>query len=47
MKNDVFEALEKKSNNCSETSVKWLTEMFGLSDEVKVITIPISNLKEK
>lgn len=47
MKNDVFAALEKKGNNRSDLAVKGLTEMFGLSDEVKVITIPISKLKEK
>ena len=47
MKNDVFAALEKKGNNRSETAVRGLTEMFGLSEEVKVVTLPISKLKEK
>lgn len=47
MKNDVFAALSQKSEKRSETSVKDLTEMFGLSADVKVTTLPISQLREK
>lgn len=47
MKNDVFAALSQKSEKRSETSVKGLTEMFGLSDDIKVIMLPISSLREK
>ncbi len=47
MKNDIFSVLEKKSGKTSETAVKRLTEIFGLDEDVKVITIPISSLKEK
>ena len=47
MKNDVFAALSQKNENRSETSVKDLTEMFGLSGEVNVTTLPISQLREK
>ncbi|MBO5408753.1 MAG: ParB/RepB/Spo0J family partition protein [Clostridia bacterium] len=47
MKNDVFVALSQKSEKRSETSVKGLTEMFGLSDDIKVIMLPISSLREK
>ena len=47
MKNDVFAALSQKSEKRSETSVKGLTEMFGLSGDIKVIMLPISSLREK
>lgn len=47
MKNDVFAALSQKSENRSETSVRGLTEMFGLSGDINVTTLPISNLREK
>ncbi|MBO5453932.1 MAG: ParB/RepB/Spo0J family partition protein [Clostridia bacterium] len=47
MKNDVFAALSQKSEKRSETSVKGLSEMFGLSGDVKVTTLLISSLREK
>lgn len=47
MKNDVFAALSQKSEKRSETSVRGLTEMFGLSGDIKVTTLSISSLKEK
>lgn len=47
MKNDVFAALSQKSEKRSETSVKGLSEMFGLSGDIKVTTLLISSLREK
>lgn len=47
MKNDVFIALSKKTENRSDSAVKGLTEMFGLAEEIKVTILPIVRLREK
>lgn len=47
MKNDVFTALSKKTENRSDSAVKGLTEMFGLAEEIKVTILPIVRLREK
>ncbi len=47
MKNDVFNALSKKTDNRPVSAVNSLTEMFGIKVEIKITTISISKLKEK
>lgn len=47
MKNDVFAALSKKTENRSVSAVKGLTELFGLTGEIKVTSLPIDCLREK
>lgn len=47
MKNDVFAALSKKTENRSELAVNGLTEMFGLTEEINITFLPIARLREK
>ncbi len=47
MKDDVFAALSKKTENRSGGAVSQLTEMFGIEVETRITTLQISKLREK